>query len=344
MALTQSNVWDYFETISPLAQHMVEEAKKVIAKEDNRWEQMSQEERERAIDCHFIDPTISAQYETLGTLGNEDTALEMIFPRLKFQSGRETVRFKDGDREETITYHDEFSGQFCWESKSQQELKLDELCTPGVVQTTPPPQHNKGGNKAGQKHYRKHSAHGKNDLKGTEVTLTVDTKQQVAEPNPKQASVNSARPYLDESIPKPDHETSVSASSTEPFSQGSLESEKLVLLSSQTRLSPGSNVDVGTEPKTQNSFTGRLTSAIHSASASASTSTSTSTSENSHPISGLTVATSSGVYKQPVVTTTNEASIRSRKEDSDSHHDRAKSDISFRLSQHSAKFDFLNNW
>jgi hypothetical protein len=99
MALTQSNVWDYFETISPLAQHMVEEAKKVIAKEDNRWEQMSQEERERAIDCHFIDPTISAQYETLGTLGNEDTALEMIFPRLKFQSGRETVRFKDGDRE-----------------------------------------------------------------------------------------------------------------------------------------------------------------------------------------------------------------------------------------------------
>ena len=102
MALTQSNVWDYFATVSPLAKHMVEEAKKVITREDKRWEHMSQGERERAMDCHFIDPTIRAQYESLRTPDDgdiDDTPLEMIFPRLKFHSGPETVRFKDGDRQ-----------------------------------------------------------------------------------------------------------------------------------------------------------------------------------------------------------------------------------------------------
>ena len=208
---------------------------------------------------------------------------------------------------------------------------MDELCTPKDVQTTPPPRRNK----AGRKHSRKRSAQGKRkDAKGTEPTSTVDTKYQVAEPNLKEeTSVSSARLFLDESILKPDRQSSVSASSTEPLSrasQGSFESEKPL---SQTRLSPQSNVDVGTEIKTQNSSTGRVTSIASSAS------------QDSHPISGfnVNVITSPTFHEQPVVMRSNEAGIVSNKEDSDKPHDKAKSDSNIRISQVVVVFNIGND-
>lgn len=102
MALTQLEFSDYFAIISPLARKMVAEAKEVITREGDRWNEMTQEERDQMMDRHFIDPAIGAQYEMTNTLGDgniDNTALDTIFPRLKLQCRQEAVHYKEGDQE-----------------------------------------------------------------------------------------------------------------------------------------------------------------------------------------------------------------------------------------------------
>ena len=102
MALTQPKLSDYFASISPLTSRMVEEAKEVICREGEHWNQMNQEEKDLAMDNHFLSSTISSQYENTSTLDCGDVrelTLDKIFPRLKLQRGQETVHYKEGDRE-----------------------------------------------------------------------------------------------------------------------------------------------------------------------------------------------------------------------------------------------------
>ncbi|XP_041468990.1 uncharacterized protein C1orf198 homolog isoform X1 [Lytechinus variegatus] len=128
---------DYFASMNPIAYKIIEEKRKCMEKNRRNWERLTQAEKDSLLDEWFIDPDLKIRYEIRlqgQLLSNKDAPPES-FPRLNIQGGTKTVQYtehEDGSQSKgnTITWKDEFSGPFLWETKCQQDLPM---MSPGSI-------------------------------------------------------------------------------------------------------------------------------------------------------------------------------------------------------------------
>ncbi|CAG5928455.1 unnamed protein product, partial [Menidia menidia] len=113
--------FEYFSSINSMAKKIMQEREKIKAKHGSSWEKMSPQEQDTAIDNWMMDPHIRARY----AMHRVDRDEVVCYPKLLIQTGQKIVHFG----EEDITWQDEHSAPFSWETKSQLEFSL----TPGSV-------------------------------------------------------------------------------------------------------------------------------------------------------------------------------------------------------------------
>ncbi|XP_054910502.1 uncharacterized protein C1orf198 homolog [Poeciliopsis prolifica] len=108
--------FEYFSSINSMAKKIMQEREKIKADYGSSWEKMSPQEQDNAIDDNMMDPHIRARY----AMHKVDREEVVCYPRLLLQTGQKIVHFG----EEDITWQDEHSAPFSWETKSQMEFSL----------------------------------------------------------------------------------------------------------------------------------------------------------------------------------------------------------------------------
>ncbi|KAF6735807.1 uncharacterized protein FQA47_002374 [Oryzias melastigma] len=107
---------EYFSSINSMARKIMQEREKIKAKHGSSWDKMTPQERDNAIDNWMMDPQIRARY-AMHRVEREEV---VCYPKLLVQTGQKIVHFG----EEDITWQDEHSAPFSWETKSQMEFSL----------------------------------------------------------------------------------------------------------------------------------------------------------------------------------------------------------------------------
>ncbi|XP_034435880.1 uncharacterized protein C1orf198 homolog [Hippoglossus hippoglossus] len=116
---TEEKKFEYFSSINSMARKIMQEREKIKAQHGPTWEKMSPQEQDCAIDNCMMDPHIRARY-AMHRVERDEVA---CYPKLLLHTGQKMVHFG----EEDITWQDEHSAPFSWETKSQLEFTL----TPG---------------------------------------------------------------------------------------------------------------------------------------------------------------------------------------------------------------------
>ncbi|XP_049613446.1 uncharacterized protein C1orf198 homolog [Syngnathus scovelli] len=114
--------FQYFSSINSMANKIMQEREKIKTNHGSTWDKMSPQEQDNAIDNWMMDPHIQARY----AMHRVDREEVVCYPKLLIQTGQKIVHFG----EEDITWQDEHSAPFSWETKSQLEFSL----TPGPDQ------------------------------------------------------------------------------------------------------------------------------------------------------------------------------------------------------------------
>ncbi|KAG7508727.1 hypothetical protein JOB18_022346 [Solea senegalensis] len=107
---------EYFSSINSMARKIMQEREKIKAKHGSSWEKMTPQEQDSAIDNCMMDPHIRARYAMHRVERDE----VVCYPKLLIQTGQKIVHFG----EEDITWQDEHSAPFSWETKSQLDFSL----------------------------------------------------------------------------------------------------------------------------------------------------------------------------------------------------------------------------
>ncbi|XP_029902596.1 uncharacterized protein C1orf198 homolog [Myripristis murdjan] len=107
---------EYFSSINSMASKIMQEREKIKAKHGSAWDKMTPNEQDNAIDNWMMDPHIRARY-AMHRVEREEV---VCYPKLLLQTGQKIVHFGDED----ITWQDEHSAPFSWETKSQLEFSL----------------------------------------------------------------------------------------------------------------------------------------------------------------------------------------------------------------------------
>ncbi|KTG42412.1 hypothetical protein cypCar_00024078 [Cyprinus carpio] len=113
--LTEAKKLEYFSSINPMARKIMEEREKIKERYGETWDQMSPVEQGTAID-DGSGSRIRARY-AMHRVEREEL---VCFPKLLLQTGQKTVHFG----EEDLTWQDEHSAPFSWETKSQMEFSI----------------------------------------------------------------------------------------------------------------------------------------------------------------------------------------------------------------------------
>ncbi|XP_059212755.1 uncharacterized protein C1orf198 homolog [Centropristis striata] len=108
--------FEYFSSINSMAKKIMQEREKIKAKHGPSWEKMTPQEQDSAIDNEMMDPHIRARY-AMHRVEREEV---LCYPKLLIQTGQKIVHFG----EEDITWQDEHSAPFSWETKSQLDFSL----------------------------------------------------------------------------------------------------------------------------------------------------------------------------------------------------------------------------
>ncbi|XP_054474058.1 uncharacterized protein C1orf198 homolog [Anoplopoma fimbria] len=108
--------FEYFSSINSMANKIMQERKKIEAEHGSSWEKMTPQEQDSAIDNGMMDPHIRARY----AMHRVDREEVVCYPKLLIQTGQKIVHFG----EEDITWQDEHSAPFSWETKSQLDFSL----------------------------------------------------------------------------------------------------------------------------------------------------------------------------------------------------------------------------
>ncbi|TKS76201.1 hypothetical protein D9C73_009637 [Collichthys lucidus] len=108
--------FEYFSSINSMARKIMQEREKIKAKHGPSWEKMTPQEQDSAIDNGMMDPHIRARY-AMHRVEREEV---VCYPKLLVQTGQKIVHFG----EEDITWQDEHSAPFSWETKSQLDFSL----------------------------------------------------------------------------------------------------------------------------------------------------------------------------------------------------------------------------
>ncbi|XP_069786934.1 uncharacterized protein C1orf198 homolog [Narcine bancroftii] len=108
--------FEYFSSINPMARKIMLEKQKIREKYGARWDTLDVREQDEIIDGWMVEPQIRGRY-SLHRVPRQETG---CFPRLQLQTGQKIVHFGEGD----ITWQDEHSAPFSWETKSQMEFSF----------------------------------------------------------------------------------------------------------------------------------------------------------------------------------------------------------------------------
>ncbi|XP_029983862.1 uncharacterized protein C1orf198 homolog [Sphaeramia orbicularis] len=108
--------FEYFSSINSMAKKIMQEREKIKENHGSSWEKMTPQEQDTAIDNWMMDPHIRARY----AMHRVDREEVVCYPKLLIQTGQKIVHFG----EEDITWQDEHSAPFSWETKSQLDFSL----------------------------------------------------------------------------------------------------------------------------------------------------------------------------------------------------------------------------
>ncbi|XP_063078385.1 uncharacterized protein C1orf198 homolog [Engraulis encrasicolus] len=126
--------FEYLSSINSMARKIMQEREKIKEKHGSAWNNMTPVEQDTAIDNVMMDPHIRARYGMHRV--NRDEVV--CYPKLLLQTGQKIVHFG----EEDLTWQDEHSAPFSWETKSQLDFSLStgasEPSAPSAVVETKP--------------------------------------------------------------------------------------------------------------------------------------------------------------------------------------------------------------
>ncbi|XP_019521397.1 PREDICTED: uncharacterized protein C1orf198 homolog isoform X1 [Hipposideros armiger] len=110
----------YFSSLSPMARKIMQDKEKIREKYGPEWARLPPAQQDEIIDRCLVGPSVPAPRDP-GEPG--DPAELARFPGLRGPTGQKVVRFGDED----ITWQDEHSAPFSWETRSQMEFSISSL-------------------------------------------------------------------------------------------------------------------------------------------------------------------------------------------------------------------------
>ncbi|XP_055969556.1 uncharacterized protein C1orf198 homolog isoform X1 [Sorex fumeus] len=107
----------YFSSLSPMARKIMQDKEKIREKYGPEWARLPPAQQDEIIDRCLVGPSAAAARDP----GDADDLAR--FPSLRGPTGLKVVRFGDED----ITWQDEHSAPFSWETRSQMEFSVSSL-------------------------------------------------------------------------------------------------------------------------------------------------------------------------------------------------------------------------
>ncbi|KAF6073117.1 hypothetical protein HJG60_001752 [Phyllostomus discolor] len=107
----------YFSSLSPMARKIMQDKEKIREKYGPEWARLPPAQQDEIIDRCLVGPSAPAPR------GPGDPEELARFPGLRGPTGQKVVRFGDED----ITWQDEHSAPFSWETRSQMEFSISAL-------------------------------------------------------------------------------------------------------------------------------------------------------------------------------------------------------------------------
>ncbi|XP_068010053.1 uncharacterized protein C1orf198 homolog [Melanerpes formicivorus] len=114
--------FSYFSSLSPMARKIMAEKERIRERYGPEWERLPPRQQDEIIDKCLVDPHIQARYAAHRG-ASRTAAPPSCYPSLRINTGQKVVRFGDED----ITWQDEHSAPFSWETKSQMEFSVASL-------------------------------------------------------------------------------------------------------------------------------------------------------------------------------------------------------------------------
>ncbi|KAM9613116.1 uncharacterized protein C1orf198 homolog [Trichechus inunguis] len=120
----------YFSSLSPMARKIMQDKEKIREKYGPEWERLPPAQQDEIIDQHLVGPHVQARYAA-HRAGARDPAPAGL-PGPRGPTGQKIVHFGDED----ITWQDEHSAPFSWETRSQMEFSISSLSVQDPGSTT----------------------------------------------------------------------------------------------------------------------------------------------------------------------------------------------------------------
>uniref|UniRef100_A0A8D0L2K6 Chromosome 1 open reading frame 198 n=1 Tax=Sphenodon punctatus TaxID=8508 RepID=A0A8D0L2K6_SPHPU len=113
--------FSYFSSLSPMARKIMAEKERIRERYGPDWERLPPRQQDEIVDKCLVEPHIQARYAA--HRGASRAPPPPCYPSLRLNSGQKVVHFGDED----ITWQDEHSAPFSWETKSQMEFSIASL-------------------------------------------------------------------------------------------------------------------------------------------------------------------------------------------------------------------------
>ncbi|KYO18772.1 hypothetical protein Y1Q_0009198 [Alligator mississippiensis] len=114
--------FSYFSSLSSMARRIMAEKERVRQRYGPDWERLPPRQQDALLDRCLVQPHVQARYAAHRG-PQPGPAPPPAYPRLRLDTGQKIVRFGDED----ITWQDEHSAPFSWETKSQMEFSVASL-------------------------------------------------------------------------------------------------------------------------------------------------------------------------------------------------------------------------
>ncbi|XP_066472771.1 uncharacterized protein C1orf198 homolog [Tiliqua scincoides] len=114
--------FSYFSSLSPMARKIMAEKERIRERYGPDWERLPPRQQDEIVDQSLVQPHIQARYAAHRGAARAPPP-PACYPSLRLNTGQKVVRFGDED----ITWQDEHSAPFSWETKSQMEFSIASL-------------------------------------------------------------------------------------------------------------------------------------------------------------------------------------------------------------------------
>ncbi|XP_044276693.1 uncharacterized protein C1orf198 homolog [Varanus komodoensis] len=114
--------FSYFSSLSPMARKIMAEKERIRERYGPDWERLPPRQQDEIIDKSLVEPHVQARYAAHRGAARGPPP-PVCYPNLRLNTGQKVVHFGDED----ITWQDEHSAPFSWETKSQMEFSISSL-------------------------------------------------------------------------------------------------------------------------------------------------------------------------------------------------------------------------